>query len=101
MNSFQRAVEDIFKIEDFIQYFEDQDNNQIVCISYHIDTNEEYSMYGYQGGVGFYITCKTSDYLPKRGNKITFRGTQYKIQSFITDEHALTYNIYLKSISSK
>lgn len=100
-NTFEKMIDDCFKIKDFIEYFQDQTGKNIVCISYSIDTGENWTQYGIDTGVNFYITCKAEDFTPKKGVKITFRGKQYKIQSFETDAFNLSHKIYLKSLTSK
>lgn len=101
MNAFQKMIEDVFKIPEFIEYFYTEDNTAVVTVSYQMNTEEAYTQFGYDGGVSFYLTCKTADFEPAKGMKITFRDKTYKIDSFYADAFNLTYNIYLKSISSK
>lgn len=101
MNAFQKMIDDIFSVPQFIEYFTTEDNKQIVTVAYSVDTNTVYTQFGMDKGESFYLTCKVKDYTPKKGAKITFRGEKYKIDDFSADAFNLSYNIYLKSLTSR
>lgn len=101
MNVFEKAIEDIFNIKQFIESFVYQDST-IPCIAiYNENTNTDYTLYGVDDGVNFYLTCKVADFTPKKGMKITFRNTTYRIDTFYADSFNLSYNILLKSLTTK
>lgn len=101
MNAFEKMIDDVFKVTDFIEYFYTEDNIPITTIAYQMNTDQQYTEFGVDNGVSFYLTCKVSDFTPKKGKKIIFRNTTYRIESFYTDAFNLSYNIYLRSLTSK
>lgn len=102
MNVFERAINDIFNVPEFTQTFTDEETGrQITTIVYQRNTDGAYTQFGFDNGVNFYLTCKTSDYAPKKGKKIIYKNTAYRIDSFLTDSFGLSHNIYLKSLTSK
>lgn len=102
MNAFQLMIDQIFEVPQFKQYFVlQEDQKQIVCISYETTTDTIYTEYGIDDGISNRITCKIVDYSPKKGDKILFRGKRYKVDSYTADSFNLTYIISLKDLSSK
>lgn len=102
MNMFEQAIEDIFSVPEFREEFTDQETNQkITTIVYQINNDEQYTEFGFDAGISFYLTCKSKDYTPKKNKRITYKGTTYKIDSFYTDSYGLTHNIFLRSLTSK
>ena len=101
MNVFEKMINDCFSIPQFISTFETEDGKEITCITYETATDTLYTQFGYDQGVSLHLTCKAVDYSPKKGNKITFRNKQYKIDSFVLDSFGLTYKILLKDLTSK
>lgn len=102
MTIFEKAIEDIFEVPEFKEEFVDQETGaHVTTISYQVNTDQQYTEFGIDNGVSFYLTCKCKDYTPKRNKKIIFRGTTYRIDSFYADGFGLTYNIFLKSLNSK
>ena len=81
MNPFEYMINDIFNVKDFVEYFT-YDGKQIKCVSYHIDTDPNINVFGYDENTSFYITCKASDYTPEKNHHITFRNQLYKVDSF-------------------
>ena len=100
MNIFQSAIEDIFNTKEFTEYFT-ADNKTVVCIAYQTNVNSLYTQFGIDNGMSFYLTCKVKDYTPKKGNIITFRNKQYKIDEYKADSFNLCFNIFLKDLTSK
>lgn len=101
MNAFEKMIDDVFTVPQFIQYFTTNDGTNVVTISYEVDTDSLYSEFGFVENVSFYLTCKVKDYQPKKGEKIIFRNKKYKIDSFTADSFNLTYKIFLKSLTSE
>lgn len=101
MNIFEKMIDDCFSIPQFISTFETEDGKEITCITYETATDTLYTEFGYDEGVSFYITCKVADFTPKKGAKITYNGRTYKIDTFRADSFNLSYNIYLKDLTSK
>ena len=103
MNAFEKAIEHVFNVPEFIDNFKDlEDNNkEITCIVYQKNYDEEWSEYGRLTDVNFYITCKVKDYTPAKNKRIQLAGVQYKIDNFYADSFNLTYNIFLRSLTAK
>lgn len=101
MNAFEKMIDDVFTVPQFIESFTTADGKNVVTISYEVSTDSLYSEYGFSEGISFYLTCKVADYQPKKGDKITFRNRRYKIDSFTADSFNLTYKIFLKSLTSE
>lgn len=101
MNIFEKAIEDVFSIPEFQETFI-LNGKEITCISYEISQDTLYTQFGIDEGISFYLTCKIKDYTsPKKGDRISFRGNQYKLDSFTADSFNLTYKLYLRSLTSK
>ena len=80
MNVFEKAIEDIFNVGEFVEYFTDSETGKNVkTIVYQKNTDGVYTEFGFDSGVNFYLTCKTSDYLPKKGKRIVYKNTIYRI----------------------
>ena len=101
MNMFQKMIEDIFNIPEFISTFETESGKEITCITYETATDTLYTEFGIDEGVSFYMSVKKADYTPVKGAKLTYNGRAYKIDSFKLDSFNLSYNIYLKDLTSK
>lgn len=101
MNAFENMINEIFNVQQFREYFTTDQGKQIVCVSYEVNTDTQYTEYGYDQGISLHLTCKVADYTPKKGNKITFRNKQYKIDSFTADSFNLSYKILLKDLTSR
>lgn len=101
MNCFEKMIEDIFNVPQFTTFFYTEENKEIVTVAYETSVDPVFSEYGIENGVSFYLTCKTHDYQPKKGDKITYKNKKYKVENFTADSFNLTYNIFLKDLSSK
>lgn len=101
MNAFQNMINQIFEVPQFREYFTNEQGQQIVCVSYEVVVDPQYTEYGVDDGVSLHLTCKVADYQPKKGDKITFRNRRYKIDSFTADSFNLTYKIFLKDLTSR
>lgn len=101
MNIFEKMIDDCFDIPEFFEFFICENGDLIKVISYEINTDTIYTEYGVDQGVSFYLTCKTKDYTPKKGDKITFRNKKYKVDNFSADSFNLTYKIFVKDITTK
>lgn len=99
-NIFQNMIEQVFNVPQFRQYMQ-APVGTVVCISYSTQTDTAYTQFGVDGGVNFHLTCKVKDYTPKKGDKIVFRGRTYKVDSFSADSFNLSYDIYLRDLTSK
>ena len=101
MNMFEKMIEDIFRVKQFVSVFHTDTGKQVVCISYETDTDSIYTQFGIDTGVSFYLTCKVTDYTPKKGQKLEYNGKKYKIDSFTADSFNLCYKILLRDLTSK
>lgn len=101
MNPFEKMIDDIFNIPEFKEYFTTENGLTVDCISYETDFEPVYTEYGFDDGISFYLSCKVKDYTPKKGEKLTYKNKAYKIDTFKEDSFSLTYNIFLRSVTSK
>ena len=99
-NIFSQAVDDIFSVDDFLEPLTVNGVTVQVC-SYECSVDEKYTEYGVDDGSVVSITCKCSDWTPKRGEQVIFRGNIFKVSNFTCDSHALTYRVWIKSLTSK
>lgn len=100
MNIFEKAIEDIFNTKQFFEYAY-VNNKKIKIIVYQMSVGEQISIYGNDDGVSFYISCKTEDYQPQKGDKIRVRKEDYKVMEHTIDSYGICNNIFLKSITSR
>lgn len=100
IDMFAKAIDDIFSVPEFTKFFVFE-NRKIVCINNDISQNPEYTAYGYDAGVNFYLSCKKQDYTPVKGDKITYEGVTYKVDDSKLDSYGLCWNIQLKSLTTK
>lgn len=101
MNAFEKMIEDIFNIPQFQEYFVTSSNKMVTAICYSTDVDTQFTQFGVDSGMSFYLTCKCADYTPKKNQIITYRNTKYKIDTFSMDSFKLTYNIFLRDLTSK
>lgn len=104
MNCFEKMIDDIFRVPQFIDTFSYTDNStvkQVTCIQYTMQTDAMFTQYGVDEGIDFVLTCKCSDFTPKKNQKITYHGQEFKIVSWKTDGFNLSYNLNVKSVTSK
>lgn len=100
MSVFDVAIHDIFLVEDFIEIL--TVGNLAVRVSSYVGTTQEaYEEFGADPGREVSVTCKCADWTPARGDKVGFRGKEWRVADFETDSHALCYKVRLKSLESK
>lgn len=100
MNPFDILIEDIFNANDFTEWCS-VNGKRIKCISSSITADSEYTLYGVDEGINFYLMVKASEYAPKKNDRVVYKNRSYKVDMFTLDSAGKTYNIYLKSLSSK
>lgn len=100
MNPFDVLIEDIFNNDDFVDYCF-INNKKTKCIASEITNDASYTAFGIDEGISFFLRIKTSDYNPKNTDKIIYKNHLYKVDNYVLDSAAKTYNVYLKSLSSK
>lgn len=100
MNIFERAIEDIFNVQEFVEYMQSGEQ-RIKVIAYSIENDGQYTQFGYDPNISFYLTCKKQDFTPAKNMQITFRNTEYRIDRWNLDSYGLCYNIYLKNSMKK
>lgn len=112
-NCFQNMIQDVFNIQEFIDYFYPIENDSsdssdsssslqgIVCIQYTSEQDAIYTEFGVDQNIDFILTCKVKDFTPKKNQKIKYHDKTYKIISWKTDGFNLTHNLNIKSITSK
>lgn len=100
MNPFDVLIEDIFNANDFTEWCS-VNGKRIKCISSSLTVAPQYTLYGIDDGINFYLMVKASDYKPRKNDKIIFKNGTYKVDMFALDSARKTYNVYLKSLSSK
>ena len=100
MNPFDYLIEDIFNSSDFVDFCY-INNRKTKCIASEITNDASYTAFGIDEGISLFLRLKVSDYKPDKTDKITYKNHLYKVDNFILDSAAKTYNVYLKSLSSK
>lgn len=100
MTPFDVLIEDIFNAHDFTEWVS-VNGRQIKCISSSITADSEYTLYGVDEGINFYLMVKASEYTPKKNDKLVYKNKPYKVDVFTLDSAGKTYNVYLKALSSK
>ena len=100
MSIFSQAINDIFQVDDFLEPLIVNGVTVKVC-SYECSVDEKYTEYGVDDGSVVSITCKCSDWSPKRGEQVVFRGRTFRVSNFTCDSHNLTYRVWIKSLTSK
>ena len=101
MTPFEKMIDDVFNVPEFSEVFITAQGKEVVTIAYEVTTDGVYTQFGIDEGVSFYLTCKVKDHTPRKGEKIIFRGSTYKIDSFTADSFNLTYKLFLRALSSK
>lgn len=106
MNPFERLVNDIFKSKDFVEYVETIESGatkiyNVPCITSSIVNEAEYTAYGLDDGINFYLMFKLSQYQPQKNDRITYNNKTYKVDSFTIDSANQSVSVYLKALSSK
>ena len=103
MNAFEHMIDDLFRVSDFIEKFTDVDTgNEITCIcTQQVKFDTEYTQFGRNDSVNFYLSVKAKDYVPVKNKRIIFRGQTYKIDDFELDAYGLSYDMHLKSLTDK
>lgn len=103
MNPFFKAIDDIFKVPEFLTSFTTIEGEEKPCISVRpLTIEEKVTLFGVDAGESYELTCKAEVFTPKKGNRITYNGTLYKIEDPIyRDSFGLTYNFTIRSLSSK
>ena len=98
MNPFDVLVEDIFKAKDFTETCMISGVRH-VCVASPIMAEEMFTDYGSNPGVSFKLTIKKITEI-KRGNRVLYRNSEYKVARFEEDSAGLTIDLYLQSITA-
>lgn len=106
MNPFERLINDVFKSKDFVEYVEKIESGatkiyNVPCVASSIVNQAEYTAYGLDEGVNFYLMFKLSQYQPQKNDKITYNNNTYKVDSFTIDSANQSVSVYVKARSSK
>ena len=103
MNCFQKMIKDLFNVTDFIDYFYDYETDKMyICIRYDDTSYDvEYTQFGKNNIVNFYLCVKSDQYTPVKNKRIKFNNVDYKIDTFTSDAFGLTYSMFLKSWGEK
>lgn len=117
MNCFEKMIQDCFSIPQFIDYFypiteiytptsslsssSSSSLDAVLCIQYHTDTDAIFTEFGTDEGIDFVLTCKCADFTPHKNQKIMFHNKVYKIVSWMQDGFNLSWNLNVKSVTSK
>ena len=100
MNQFEYAIQDIFNVPEFVEYMQCGEQT-IKVIAFTIDEDGQFTQFGYDPNITFYLTCKKQDFEPVKNMQITFREIEYRIDRWNLDSYGLCYNIYLKNSMKK
>lgn len=114
VNCFEQMIQDVFKVPQFIDTFEIVNDSSssssdsssslssaITCVKYAQQDDAILTQFGMDQGIDFILTCKVKDFTPQKNMKIKFHDKIYKIVSWHIDSFQLTYNLNLKSLTSK
>ena len=100
MNIFENFYKDLFASNDFKREVK-INGVKMSCIVSQITVNEEFTKYGIDEGVSFYLRVQAKDYVAKKGDEVEFNGKNYLLDNFVLDGQGLTYKIYLQVDLSK
>lgn len=106
MNPFERLINDIFKAKDFVEYVRiiESGSTQIYnvpCVQSSIVNEAEYTAYGLDEGINFYLMFKLSVYQPKKNDRVFYNDKWYKVDNFTIDSANRSVSVYVKALSSK
>lgn len=97
MNPFDVLVDDIFGNADFAESCT-VSGRSMKCVVSSIDRNAAFTEFGEDAGVGFSLTIRAADYPnPSKGDRLTYRGTVYRVDRSVLDSAGKTVNVYLKN----
>lgn len=99
MTAFTTAINDIFSCKDFLEHAQIGDEiYEVICSA--VGDGIVYSDAGTVSDVSFKLALKLPlQKIPKVGDKIRFRGEQYKVASMETDSAAASMYVFLQSLS--
>ena len=101
-NPFDVLLEDIFSATDFVETARlESSGEQIPVIASSIAESERFTAYGEERDVTFFLRMPlgsehTEKFSFRRGDRITFRGEEYKIERTELDSAGRSWNVYLK-----
>lgn len=100
--AFENATITMMSNPDFTETCTFRDSS-VVCVSSAITEMPVLNEFGEDEGETFFlrIEARLLSAPPRKYERITFRGTTYKIDSFNLDASGLVWNIYLKSLTSR
>ena len=99
MNPFQKMINDIFSVEDFLEdcFIEGQ---HYKCITSPIVDNVTFSEVGVESEENFTLDLKLPvSKMPKKNDKVKFRDENYKINFIETDSANTSIKIHLVALS--
>lgn len=103
-NPFEQATIDMMTNPDFGEAcYIGSSTVGTVCVCSELAEAAVLTEFGEDAGESFYlrIEARLLSTPPKKYERITFRGTTYKIDRIDLDSAGLVYRIYLKSLSSR
>lgn len=102
MTAFEQATITMMNNPDFVESCTFRESS-VPCVASETAESPVLTEFGEDEGVSFYLRIEGRLLVspPKKYEKITFRGTTYKIDRADLDSAGLVYRIYLKSLTSK
>jgi hypothetical protein len=102
MTAFEQATITMMNNPDFVETCTFRESS-VPCVASETAESPVLTEFGEDDGVSFYLRIegRLLSYPPKKYEKITFRGTTYKIDRADLDSAGLVYRVYLKSLTSK
>ena len=97
MNAFQKAIDDIFKAQDFLETCYAGDT-AYDCICTSQPSSEIFSEAGLVMDIAFSLRIKLPCYI-KLNDEIIFRDTKYKVIRILTDSANTSVTIDLQDLS--
>lgn len=102
MTAFEQATITMMSNPDFVESCTFREAS-VPCVASETAESPVLTEFGEDDGVSFYLRIegRLLSSPPKKYEKITFRGTTYKIDRADLDSAGLVYRVYLKSLTSK
>lgn len=99
MTIFEKAIEDIFNVDDLTEFCYIE-NIQYKCICSSLTSDVVYSGIGRLDDVNFVLSIKLPvSKMPKVGDRIKFRDKNYKISDIEIDSAKTSFSVHMESVA--
>ena len=100
MNPFDILMRDLFSSKDFSERCTFR-GVTVSCLVSEISATESYERFGTMPEVSFTLQIPNTGPMPKRGERLMYRGETYKVASAVLDSTGKTYRIFLRDADGK